>query len=844
MANALAERRSPALRFGLYGAALGLGLVVLATSVAVARAGTGFFAVQAAEPLLWVVDLAPLVVGLFGVWLGRTQAKLDERHARRLNEEIDRFFTLTPQALAILDADDVSYRRVNTGFTELLGYKIDEVGGRTSLDLVVPGDKEDAMRRVERLRDGRVVQGYEVRMRHKSGQTRWMQWNAIPIPEDGLVYAIGRDVTDVRESQDLLAAAKEAAAAASRAKSDFLANMSHEIRTPMNGILGMTGLALDTDLTPEQREFLEAVDDSARSLLEIVTDILDFSKIQTGKLALVPVAFDLEDCLADSFKTLARRAGDKGVDVIYEPSADMPRLLVGDDGRLRQVLVNLLGNAVKFTEEGEIVVKTWVESRRENAVTVGFSVRDTGIGIPDAAKQRIFAAFSQADTSATRRFGGTGLGLTISAELVDMMGGQLAVESTVGEGSTFTFLVNMVAAGSDAADAGADRSALEGRRVLLVDDNAISARVFIQHLDSWGMRVTSVESLAAGIEEARKARSAGRRYDIVIADADAGGATPAEFAARLSDADVGGPDLLWVRSKRSLSRSATASAQHDPSIGELARPIFPGELRTALLKRVRSVPHEVAARGAAAPQEQFGYRKVRVLLAEDNKVNQMLALTVLKKRGYDVTVADNGRQAVDLAQRSEFDVVLMDIQMPELDGFEATAVLRADEAETTKRLPIIAVTAHAMEGDRQRCLAAGMDDYISKPIDPDKLESAILRWTGKLPDFEHSRALDLAQGDETLLESIAKLFLEQTPERLQAIHSALEAHDAEGLEQSAHEMEDAAVTLAMPRLRDIAHRMAVLSKRGDLVQAAKLVRDLDEAVGSGTSAVRDVVSAA
>jgi CheY-like chemotaxis protein len=252
----------------------------------------------------------------------------------------------------------------------------------------------------------------------------------------------------------------------------------------------------------------------------------------------------------------------------------------------------------------------------------------------------------------------------------------------------------------------------------------------------------------------------------------------------------------------------------------------------------------VAARGAAAPLEPFGYRKVRVLLAEDNKVNQMLALTLLKKRGYDVAVADNGRQAVDLVQRSEFDVVLMDVQMPELDGFEATAVLRAAEAETAKRLPIIAVTAHAMEGDRQRCLAAGMDDYISKPIDPDKLEAAILRWTGKLPDFEHSRALDLAQGDETLLESVVKLFLEQTPERLEAIHRALDSHDAVGLERTAHDMEDVAVTLAMPRLRDIAHRIAVLGKRGELSHAASLVRDLDEAVGTGTSAVRDLISAA
>jgi PAS domain S-box-containing protein len=850
MAKASGGGRSPALLYGAYGAAFGLVFPLVATLLEMGLAGVplslgGFFTAQATQPLLWIIDSTPVVLGLFALRLGRSQAEVEvlqrDQAERRLDTEIDRFFTLYPDALAIMSMEDLSYRRVNPGFTRLLGYSPEEVMGVRALDLVIDEDRKDATKRAARLRQGTGLEGYEVRLRHKSGAPRWTQWNAMPVEEDGVVYVVGRDVTEAKEAHELLVAAKEAAEQANRAKAEFLANMSHEVRTPMNGILGMTGLALDTDLTPEQREFIEAVDESARSLLEILTDILDFSKIQTGRLALVPVPFEIEECLADAFKTLAHRAGEKGVDVVYDQDADMPRLLVGDDSRLLQVLVNLLGNAVKFTERGEIVVESWVENRADKAVTLGFSVRDTGVGIADKVKNRIFAAFAQADTSATRRFGGTGLGLSIASEIVGMMGGRLEVESALGVGSTFRFTVDLQVSGSDVAENVGETKALAGRSVLVIDDNPTSVRTLSQYLLRWGMRVAAVGSLAEGLEMARREWAAGRTYDAVIADADLDPFGAAAFARDLASA--GDPDLLWLRSKRQPKRAAPEPPLSASAV-DLFRPVFPTELREALVRRVRSLPFEVAARGAAAPLEEFGYRKVRVLLAEDNKVNQMLAVAILKKRGYDVTVADNGREVVDLVRRSDFDVVLMDVQMPELDGFEATALLRAAEAETTRRLPIIAVTAHAMEGDRQRCLEAGMDDYIGKPIDPDKLEAAIQRWTGRLPDFEHARALDLAQGDESVLESIVKLFLEQTPERLEAIHRALDASDTESLERTAHAMEDAAVTLAMPRLRDIAHRIAVLSRKGELAQAANLVKELEEVVGSGTSAVRELIGAA
>jgi len=839
---------SPTARYALFGAAFGAVFPLASTLLELGMRGVtlsvgAFFEAQAAQPLLWIIDAAPLVLGLFAAQLGRAQTETGELqravHERRLASEIDRFFTLSPFALAIIELRTGAFRRINPGFTELFGYGMPDLEGTSFLDLVHDEDRPAASAHAEHARQGEAVNGLEWRLRVPSGEYKVVRWNAVPIPEDEVAYVVGQDVTSEREAHDLLVQAKEAAEAANRAKSDFLANMSHEVRTPMNGIIGMSGLALDTDLTAEQRTFLEAIDEAARSLLDILSDILDFSNIQAGTLGLKPVPFGLHGSLSGSFTTLESRAAEKGVAVIYDVAADVPPRMVGDAGRLRQVLVNLVGNAVKFTEVGEVVVRIAVDHREEDEVTLRFSVHDTGIGIDADLLEGIFAAFSQADTSSTRQFGGTGLGLAISSRLVTMMGGELTVESTPGEGSTFAFSADFRVAEDEGVGALSAGSALSDRSVLIVDGCASRRRVVAEYVRRLGGTPVAVESERLALEDARRARAAGSAFDLVLVNLAPGSLADVELARRFRDeGDLGRPEVVLMGSAAGPERPMLPTG-----VGYLTRPVFPEELVAE-----RAGRPSVRVRGSTGEAEKADADRkrrpwsVKVLLVEDNKVNQMLAVALLRKRGHDVTIADDGLQAVYLVERGDFDVVLMDVQMPVMDGFEATARIRQWEAGTgRRRLPIVAVTAHAMEGDRQRCLLAGMDDYVSKPIDPEKLATAIDRWTGDVPDFEPSRALDLAKGDESVLEAIVGLFLEQTPERLAAIRRALDAGDAPGLERSAQTLEGSAVSLAMPRLRDIAHRIAVHSSRGELGEAAALMAELEAAVGDGTSAVRGAI---
>ena len=802
----------------------------------------------------------------------RKQIEERKRAERRLRRNVERTRRILDTARDAFIAMDGEGRIVdwNPQAEEIFGWTREEAIGRLLEETVVPqelrNDHGNGLQRFLATGEGVVLdRRIELPAIRRDG-SRFPVELTITAIADGESYLFAsflHDITKRKQDEEELKQARDAAEAANQAKSDFLANMSHEIRTPMNGVIGMTELVLDTNLTSTQRDYLNTVIESSESLLTIINEVLDFSKIEAGKLELDLAPFNLREELGDALKPLGVRASAKGIELAWQTTPDVPHGLLGDAARLRQVLNNLVGNAIKFTIEGEVVVTVDVTEGNSEHALLHFAVQDTGIGIPLDRQESIFNAFEQGDNSTTRRFGGTGLGLAIASRVVTCMQGRIWVESTPGSGSTFHFTAPFQIA--DVQDEATPLSIPSGLPVLVVDDNATNRTILSETLASWGMDVTSAGGGAEALELLDQRLEAARNPPIIITDIHMPDMDGYEFVECLRAANRGHDAVVIVLT----SGTRTGDALRSDRLGvaaTLIKPVKQSELRAALARAIVG-DRPAAARREGDASDLPRLPPLKILVAEDGHVNQDIAVGLLSRWGHSVDVADDGRAAVETWSKNSYDLILMDVQMPVMDGLEATRQIRERERATGNRVPIIAMTARAMPGDEELCLAAGMDGYLSKPVRRHQLYEAIAphfsttrdphppaSTDSQTPDTESPMAdsqqsldgvvnWDAARrtvaGDEELLQHIIDETLKELPDLMQGLQAAVRDSDVSAVARLAHTIKGSGRNFGSDRLKTLARNIEEPASRGELPQGEKPLADLGHEVRRFCDALRE-----